>query len=99
MRRRWNAARLDAYLSALAPLGEDAPTLPPGSEAEHEPGEAAMLALRTSGGLPRSALDNPRHGATLRWAIAAGLLGDAEGRLVLNRRGRLLSNEVFARLI
>jgi putative oxygen-independent coproporphyrinogen III oxidase len=96
--RRWNAARLDGYLAALLPADGSPPTLPPGA-ADSDAGEPAMLALRTSGGLPRPALEDPRTGDALRWALAGGLLAAANGRLVLTRRGRLLSNEVFARLV
>jgi putative oxygen-independent coproporphyrinogen III oxidase len=99
--RRWNAARLDGYLAALLP-GDGAPgTLPPGGAVGGSPraGEQAMLALRTSDGLPGPALDDPGLGGALRWALDGGLLSETRDRLVLTRRGRLLSNEVFARLI
>lgn len=102
--RRWNAARLDGYLAALLPPDGLPPSLPPGasvadSAATVHPGEPAMLALRTSHGLPRPALEDPFLGETLRWAIDGGLLAEAGHRLVLTLRGRLLSNEVFARLL
>ena len=58
-----------------------------------------MLALRTRDGLPRAALDEPSLAGGLRWGLDAGLVDEAGDRLVLARRGRLLSNEVFARLI
>ena len=103
--RRWNAARLDGYLAALLP-GDGSPSaVPPGgADAELDagaagPGEPAMLALRTRAGLPRTSVDDPELGETLRWAIDGGLLEEAGDRLVLSRRGRLLSNEVFARLV
>ena len=102
--RRWNAALLQGYLGALLPRDGDRPTLPPGgTEASLEAGlesERAMLGLRTSAGVADAALDRPALGAPLRWAIEEHLVrrtGDA--RLVLTLRGRLLSNEVFARLI
>ena len=44
-------------------------------------------------------LDDPRLGDALRWAAGGGLLAELGDRLVLTRRGRLLSNEVFARLL
>ena len=103
--RRWNAARLDRYLAALLPPDGSEPSLPPGAfDADRDaaaagPGEPAMLALRTSAGLPRPSLEDPRLGATLNWALDGGLLEVTGDRLVLTRRGRLLSNEVFARLI
>jgi oxygen-independent coproporphyrinogen-3 oxidase len=102
--RRWNAARLDGYLAALAPAGGSAPGLPPGGLEADDPqaadGQAAMLALRTRDGLPARALDEPASGEPLRWALDHGLLErTGDGRLALTRRGRLLSNELFARLV
>jgi oxygen-independent coproporphyrinogen-3 oxidase len=101
--RRWNAARLDGYLAALAPGDGSASRLPPGGRALSAPaspdGEAAILALRTSAGLPATALRVPSLGPALRWAMDAKLLEPNHDRLVLTRTGRLLSNEVFARLL
>ncbi|HET9852552.1 MAG TPA: coproporphyrinogen-III oxidase family protein [Candidatus Limnocylindrales bacterium] len=99
--RRWNAARLDGYLAALRPSGGSRPGLPPGASDRGGSGpvEFAILHLRTSDGLPRPVLLDPRLGGALRWAVDGGLLAEAGDRLVLTRRGRLLSNEVFARLL
>ena len=102
--RRWNAARLDAYLAALQPGDGTAPRLPPGGVQPGDPAgrasEAAILALRTSSGLPAAALDGPPFGPSLAWAIDARLLEQTETeRLVLTRAGRLLSNELFLRLV
>jgi len=103
--RRWNAARLDGYLAALVPHDGGEPRLPPGSR---EPSarndadrgsEAAILALRMSSGLPVAALEQPLLRPALTWAIEARLLERQLDRLVLTRSGRLLSNEVFVRLI
>jgi oxygen-independent coproporphyrinogen-3 oxidase len=103
--RRWNAARLDGYLGALLPP-DGRPMLPPGAADaagdatdDRWTGEAALLALRTSKGLPAAALDRPALAPGLRWALDAKLLEPAAERLVLTLRGRLLSNEVFARLL
>ena len=106
MERRWNGARLDAYIAALRPGDGTPPHLPPGGvtpplvDAASRGSEAAILALRTRSGLPAAALDAPALGPALGWAIDARLLErtDAE-RLVLTRAGRLLSNELFVRLI
>jgi coproporphyrinogen III oxidase-like Fe-S oxidoreductase len=57
-----------------------------------------MLRLRTRAGLPASALVSDR-GPALRWAIDHGLVERAGDVLALTLRGRLLSNEVFARLV
>ena len=102
--RRWNAARLDSYLGALIPRDGDEPTLPPGgfepSPAAGLESERALLGLRTSAGVAATALDRPALGSPLRWAMAERLVEETpDARLVLTLRGRLLSNEVFARLI
>lgn len=100
-RRRWNAARLDGYLAALLPADGALPALPPGNSelVDGTNPMPALLALRTSEGLPRTALDDPALGAALRWAIDGDFLEASVDRLALTLRGRLLSNEVFARLL
>jgi oxygen-independent coproporphyrinogen-3 oxidase len=101
--RRWNAARLEGYVGALA--GSDGrPRLPPGGfellDDEAAGAEAVILGLRTDRGVPREALADHRFGDALRWARTIGWLREAdEDRLVLSTTGRLLSNELFARLI
>ena len=104
--RRWNAARLDAYLAALLPGDGSPPHLPPGAgEAtaaapKDREVEAAILALRTRAGLPASALERPALAPSLAWALDERLLERTpEHRLVLTLSGRLLSNEVFVRLL
>jgi oxygen-independent coproporphyrinogen-3 oxidase len=102
--RRWNAARLDGYLAALLPGDGSPPALPPGAaddgrDSATNAGVIAMLRLRTSSGIPRASLEDGRLREPLGWALHAGLLVEAGDRLVLTRRGRLLSNEVFARLV
>ena len=62
--------------------------------------EAAVLGLRTDRGLPLAAADGPPLADWFGWALAAELLDvTADDRIVLTTRGRLLSNELFARLI
>jgi putative oxygen-independent coproporphyrinogen III oxidase len=102
--RTWNAARLDAYIAALVPADGTTPNLPPGGRQPADPagrtGEAAMLALRTSAGVPAADLDDPSIGDALRWALDARLLEQtATNRLAFTLRGRLLSNELFVRLV
>ena len=98
-RRRWNAARLDAYVAAL-----DAGDLPPGGseeiDAETAAAEAVILGLRMDDGVALEAMEAPRFREPVAWAIASGLvMSTRDGRFVLTTRGRLLSNEVFTRLV
>jgi len=104
--RRWNAARLDGYLAALAPV--DPSTLPPaippgGSEAvtpEIAAVETVMLGLRLDTGVPLAAAHQPPLSDHFGWALAAELIEVTEDdRIVLTTRGRLLSNELFSRLV
>jgi len=105
--RRWNAARLDGYLAALTPPDGRAPSLPPGGSERLDDGvtafETAMLALRTADGITAADAETlPWVGLIERLAepIAAGLVERAgEERIALTLRGRLLSNEVFSRLL
>lgn len=101
--RRWNAAQLDGYLMALLPAAGP-PQMPPGGtqlgSARTREADVVILALRTSAGLAARALARPALGPSLRWALDAELLRRTSGgRLVLTRTGRLLSNELFARLV
>jgi oxygen-independent coproporphyrinogen-3 oxidase len=102
--RRWNAANLGRYLAALTPGGDAPGSLPPGGaetlDAETALAESIVLGLRTDRGLPRSAAIEPPLADVFGWALAAELLTiDAADRIVLTTRGRLLSNELFARLV
>jgi putative oxygen-independent coproporphyrinogen III oxidase len=102
--RRWNAARLDGYLAALAPVDGGAPTLPPGGSEALDPATAAaegvILGLRTDRGVPLAAARVPPLEDAFGWALAAELLDVTDDdRVVLTTRGRLLSNELFARLV
>jgi len=101
--RRWNAARLDGYVAALMPASGAPPSLPPGGEetldAATAAAETVVLGLRTDGGLPLTARDELPLAAAFDWALDAGLLTIADDRIVLTTRGRLLSNELFSRLV
>jgi oxygen-independent coproporphyrinogen-3 oxidase len=104
--RRWNAAHLGRYLQALNPRPGSAisPRLPPGGSETLDratiASEIAILGLRTDRGLPRSAALEPPLSDVFGWALAAELLTiDETDRIVLTTRGRLLSNELFARLV
>ncbi|MEI8332702.1 MAG: coproporphyrinogen-III oxidase family protein [Chloroflexota bacterium] len=87
------------------------PVLPPGGsetiDADAAAVEAAILGLRLDHGIPLAVAEAPRFAAAFAWARDTGLVEDvAPGvgrrgvhRLRLTRRGRLLSNELFARLV
>jgi oxygen-independent coproporphyrinogen-3 oxidase len=91
--RRWNGANLDGYVAALS-----ARRLPPSetvtADAADADAERLLLALRTSPGIA-AATTHP----AVDWARENGLLELNGDWLRLTRRGRLLSNEVFARLL
>jgi oxygen-independent coproporphyrinogen-3 oxidase len=104
--RRWNAARLDGYLASLAPVHGGVPVLPPGGEEPLDPATAAaervILALRLDDGLPRREAEAGPLAPHLAWALDAGLVevaGPGADRVRLTTDGRLLSNELFARLV
>ncbi len=100
--RRWNAARLEAWLGALVPQDGGPPALPPGGsepiDAATAAAESLILGLRTAHGISRElALTRADE---LTWAHEAGLVEEIlDKRVHLTLRGRLLSNELFSRLI
>jgi putative oxygen-independent coproporphyrinogen III oxidase len=105
--RRWNAARLDTYILALS---GPSPSLPPGGaepvDAAGAATEAAILGLRLDTGLALADASDASSPLAphLDWALGAGLLERFEGtaaepRVRLTTDGRLLSNELFARLV
>ena len=99
--RRWTAARLDTYVAAL---GGSVPVLPPGGvdviDGATAAAEAVILGLRLDTGVPLATAHVPPLADSFGWALAAELLTVTdEDRVVLTTRGRLLSNELFARLV
>jgi oxygen-independent coproporphyrinogen-3 oxidase len=102
--RRWNAARLEGYLEALTPRDGRPARLPPGGSERIDPAtaasEAIILALRTDRGVSAETAADPRFRETFDWAREHGLV-EPEGasRIVLTTRGRLLSNELFSRIM
>ena len=98
LRRTWNAARLDRYIDAL-----DAGDLPPGGAEEVDQAtamaEAAILGLRLQEGIEAGLANRPQLLPALDWARAQGLAQDDGDRTRLTAAGRLLANEVFARLL
>ncbi len=105
--RRWNAARLDGYLRALAPANGSSPVVPPsGSETVDlatAAAERVILALRLDSGLDLADAESGPLAPHLEWALAVSVLEGFEAtdgpRVRLTTRGRLLSNELFARLV
>jgi oxygen-independent coproporphyrinogen III oxidase len=99
--RRWNAARLDRYVAALTGPHR---VLPPGG-ADGVDGAAAtaetlILGLRLDTGVPLATAHEPPFDAAFEWARDAQILDvTPDDRVVLTTRGRLLSNELFARLV
>jgi oxygen-independent coproporphyrinogen-3 oxidase len=87
--------------------GQVSPGLPPGGRETLDPDTAAaeqlILALRLDRGVAESAAAGPRFAEVRPWAESAGLVEsvtlDGERRVRLTTRGRLLSNELFARLL
>jgi putative oxygen-independent coproporphyrinogen III oxidase len=97
--RRWTAARLDGYIAAL-----EAGQLPPGGTDTLDPdgvaAERLILALRLDSGVPLAASQAPPLQEHFGWALAAELVDvTPDERIVLTTRGRLLSNELFVRLV
>jgi oxygen-independent coproporphyrinogen-3 oxidase len=107
--RRWNAARLDGYLAALLPADDGqggGPTLPPGgaeppATPDEATAEALILGLRLDDGVPLADLLDDRFAVAFVWASDLGLLEPAADgdRARLTTQGRLLSNELFSRLL
>lgn len=98
LRRTWNAARLDSYVEALA-----SGALPPGGSEDVDEAtalaESAILGLRLRDGIAAALAEAPALAPGLAWARARGLVWDVDGRTALTQKGRLLANEVFARLL
>ena len=101
--RRWNAAHLGGYMAALLPTDGQPARLPPGGyETTDEPtsaAEQAILRLRTRYGLPQRIAAN--YPSAVAWARANSLIESdpVDGNERLTLRGRLLSNELFVRLL
>ncbi len=103
--RRWNAARLEGYLGALAPAGDAVhPQLPPGGsepiDEQAAAAEAVILALRLDTGISETAASATPLAEHFAWALTADLVEvTPDDRIVLTTNGRLLSNELFSRLV
>jgi oxygen-independent coproporphyrinogen-3 oxidase len=102
--RRWNAARLDAYVAALCPSDGSDGRLPAGGyETTDEAtaiAEQAITRLRTRDGLRAVAACRPEFSSALAWAQENELVElGTDGSMRLTLRGRLLSNELSVRLL
>ena len=101
--RRWNAARLEGYVTALGAGDGTHAALPPGGAETLSDRdvlvERAMLALRTAAGIDPALATADRVAPAIEWAEEHGLLEAAESGRRLNARGRMLSNELFVRLL
>lgn len=102
--RRWTAARLDTYINALVPVDMGPGRLPSGGDEAIDAAtmrlERTILGLRTDRGLPLTASREKPLVDHFGWAVLAELVEvTADERIVLTTRGRLLSNELFARLV
>lgn len=100
--RRWNSANLDAWEGALQqgelpPGGESAPASAAASAAE-----SLVLSLRMARGVEREVALRQGFNDAVAWGESHGLLAphpsDAS-RIQLTLRGRLLSNELFSRIV
>jgi coproporphyrinogen III oxidase-like Fe-S oxidoreductase len=93
-----NAARLDPYLAALS-VGR----LPPGGsevlDAATASAESVILGLRLVVGIEATQAARPEVTEALAWARQHGLAEGMGTRTRLTQQGRLLANEVFARLL
>ena len=100
--RRWNAARLDGYLAALAPADGRRRACRRAARSR------STTATAAPGGRDPRAADarrvpltaaHARRSAAPRWALERGLLERTPATRRPDAAGRLLSNEVFARLV
>ncbi len=96
--RRVNAPRLAGYLAAIA-AGEPAPAKLEDVPAATRQRERLMLGLRLMEGVERATVDEAIDPAALALLVAHGVVAERGGRIVLERRGRLLVNDVVARLL
>ena len=100
--RRWNSANLDAWEGALA-----SGVMPPGGASAQlsdrdAAAEALVLSLRMATGVDRAVATAQGFAEALIWGEANGVLTphpEDAARVQLTMRGRLLSNELFSRIV
>lgn len=97
---------IDEYLASFASGASLLPEMDEEISPELELAETVILGLRLGSGIGIDNINNrfsidlmAHYGRTIREMTDSGLLEFAGGRLVLTRRGRLLSNEVFWRFL
>ena len=96
--RRVNAPRLAGYLTAIA-AGEPAPAKLEDVPTATRQRERLMLGLRLVEGVERATVEEAIDPAALALLVAHGVVAERDGRIILERRGRLLVNDVVARLL
>ena len=103
--RRWNAARLDGYLAALdarrrVGAGAAARRGRGGRRRRPRPRSGSSWACGSTPACRSRPRSEPPLADAFGWALAAELVDvTPDDRVVLTTRGRLLSNELFARLV
>lgn len=96
--RRVNAPRIAGYLDAIA-TGQPAPAKLEELSPATKQRERLMLGLRLAEGVERAAVDDVVDAAALDLLVVHGVVAERAGRIVLERRGRLLVHDVVARLL
>ena len=97
--RRRNAPRLAPLPRGRARSGRDPPHATEPLDARTRAVERLMLGLRLAAGVERAAVEDVLDATALGSLVGAGLVGEGGGRIHLTRRGRMLANDVTARLL
>jgi oxygen-independent coproporphyrinogen III oxidase len=96
--RRVNTPRIGLYLEAIA-AGRPAPVRVEPLTPELRRRERLMLGLRLAEGVARADVEGAVDDDALALLVRHGVVREPNGRIVLERRGRLLVHDVVARLI
>jgi oxygen-independent coproporphyrinogen-3 oxidase len=95
--RRVTTPRIAPYLEAIA-AGRPAPAKVERLTPEIRRRERLMLGLRLAEGVERASVEGAVDDDALALLATHGVVAEADGRIVLERRGRLLVHDVVARL-